>query len=73
MMTKKINEAIKIYFKIQANYDNNIKIRDNKLKEYKTKIFLLKKKINELYEEINILKNIKSNLDNNNNQNSFLL
>ena len=35
-MTKNINEANEIYFKRKANYDNNIKIRDDKLKEYKT-------------------------------------
>ena len=41
-MTKNINEANEIYFKRKANYDNNIKIRDVKLKEYKTKISILK-------------------------------
>ena len=48
-MTQNINEANEIYFKRKANYDNNIKIRNDKLKEYKTKISILKMKINELY------------------------
>ena len=37
-MTKNINEANDIYFKRKTQYDNNIKIRDNKLREYKNKI-----------------------------------
>ena len=69
-MTKNINEANEIYFKRKANYDNNIKIRDDKLKEYKNKISILKIKINELYNEINILKSNRGNIDNN--LNSFL-
>ena len=69
-MTQNINEANEIYFKRKANYDNNIKIRDDKLKEYKTKISILKMKINELYKEINILKSNKGDIDNN--LNSFL-
>ena len=68
-MTQNINEANEIYFKRKANYDNNIKIRDDKLKEYKTKISILKMKINELYKEINILKSNKGDIDNN--RNSF--
>ena len=69
-MTKNINEANEIYFKRKANYDNNIKIRDDKIKEYKNKISILKIKINELYNEINILKSNRGNIDNN--LNSFL-
>ena len=68
-MTKNINEANEIYFKRKSQYDNNIKIRDNKLKEYKNKISILKIKINELHQEIKILKNNKLG---DNNQLSFL-
>ena len=68
-MTKNINEANDIYFKRKAQYDNNIKIRDNKLREYKNKISILKMKINELHQEIRILKNNKVA---NYNQASFL-
>ena len=68
-MTKNINDANDIYFKRKSQYDNNIKIRDNKLKEYKNKISILKIKINELHQEIKILKNNKLG---DNNQLSFL-
>ena len=68
-MAKNINEANDIYFKRKAQYDNNIKIRDNKLREYKNKISILKMKINELHQEIRILKNNKVA---NYNQASFL-
>ena len=70
-MTKNINEANEIYFKRKANYDNNIKMRDNKLKEYKNKIAILKMKINELHQEINILK-FNKGFGMDNNQTSFL-
>ena len=62
-MTKNINEANEIYFKRKTEYDNNIKNRDIKLREYKNKISILKMKINELHQEIRVLKN---------NQTSFL-
>ena len=68
-MTKNINDANDIYFTRKTQYDNNIKIRDNKLKEYKNKISILKIKINELHQEIKILKNNKLG---DNNQLSFL-
>ena len=68
-MTKNINEANEIYFKKKAEYDNNIKNRDIKLREYKNKISILKMKINELHQEIRILKN---NQITNYNQTSFL-
>ena len=68
-MTKNINEANEIYFKKKAEYDNNIKNRDIKLREYKNKISILKMKINELHQEIRILKN---NQIANYNQTSFL-
>ena len=42
-------------------------MRDNKLKEYKTKISILKMKINELYKEINALKTNKGIINNNTN------
>ena len=68
-MTKNINEANEIYFKRKTEYDNNIKNRDIKLREYKNKISILKMKINELHQEIRVLKN---NQVTNYNQNSFL-
>ena len=68
-MTKNINEANEIYFKKKAEYDNNIKNRDIKLREYKNKISILKMKINELHQEIRILKNSQIT---NYNQTSFL-
>ena len=71
-MTKKINDANKLYYKKKAEYDKTLEIRDNKLKEYKTKISLLKRKINELHQEINILKENKEDFMNNINHYSFL-
>ena len=74
-MTKNINEANQLYSKKKAEYDKTLLLRDNKLKEYKTKITLLKMKINELHQEIKILKEYKG-VDflnsNNNNHYSFL-
>ena len=72
-MTNNINEANQLYFKKKAEYDKTLLVRDNKLKEYKTKIALLKMKINELHQEINILKEYKGAdfLYSNNNYNSF--
>ena len=58
-MSKNINEENKLYFKNKADYNKAFEVRDNKLKEYKNKIILLKKKINELHSEINILKENK--------------
>ena len=63
-MTENINDANEIYFKKKAEHDKEIKLRDNKLKEYKTKISILKIKINELHREINSLKNNRG-IDNN--------
>ena len=63
-MTENINDANEIYFKKKAEHDKEIKLRDNKLKEYKTKISILKIKINELHREISSLKNNRG-IDNN--------
>ena len=71
-MTKNINEANQLYFKKKADYDKNLETRDNKLKEYKTKITLLKMKINELHQEIKTLKEFKGDFLISNNHNSFL-
>ena len=71
-MTKNIDEANKLYFKKKAELDKTLELRDNKLKEYRAKIALLKTKINELHKEINILKEYKGDfLNSNNNQYSF--
>lgn len=58
-MTKNINEANQLYFKKKEEYDKLFDIKDSKLREYKTKISLLKMKVNELHNEISILKEIK--------------
>ena len=71
-MTKKINDANKLYYKKKAELDKTLEVRDNKLKEYRTKITLLKMKINELHQEINILKEYRGDFISNNNQYSFL-
>ena len=65
-MTNNINEASQLYSKKKADYDKNLEARDNKLKEYKTKITLLKMKIKELHHEISILKEYKGDFLNNN-------
>ena len=70
-MTKKINDANKLYYKKKAELDKTLEVRDNKLKEYRTKITLLKRKINEMHQEINILKEFRGDFINNN-QYSFL-
>ena len=71
-MTKKINDANKLYYKKKSELDKTLEVRDNKLKEYRTKITLLKMKINELHQEINILKESRGDYINNNNHYSFL-
>ena len=64
-MTKNINEANQLYFKKKEEYDKLFETKDNKLREYKTKITLLKMKVNELHNEISILKEIKVDPNNN--------
>ena len=65
-MTNNINEASQLYSKKKVDYDKNLEARDKKLKEYKTKITLLKMKIKELHHEISILKEYKGDFLNNN-------
>ena len=55
-MTVGINEANELFLNKQKEYENLINSQNEKLKEYKFKISLLKIKINELYSEINFLK-----------------
>ena len=64
-MTKNINEANQLYFKKKEEYDKLFEVKDNKLREYKTKISLLKMKVNELHHEISILKELKNDPNNN--------
>ena len=55
-MTRGINEANELFINKQNEYENMINILNEKLKEYKFKISLLKIKINELYSEIQTLR-----------------
>jgi hypothetical protein len=55
-MTMGINEANELFLNKQKEYENLINSQNEKLKEYEFKISLLKIKINELYSEINFLK-----------------
>ena len=55
-MTHGINEANELFIKKQNEYENMINFQNEKLKEYKFKISLLKIKINELYTEIQTLR-----------------
>jgi hypothetical protein len=55
-MTSGINEANELFLNKQKDYENLINSQNEKLKEYKFKISLLKIKINELYSEIKYLK-----------------
>lgn len=64
-MTKNINEANQLYFKKKEEYDKLFETKDSKLKEYRNKIALLKMKVNELHNEISILKEIKVDPNNN--------
>ena len=65
-MTQGINQANELFVNKQKEYENIINYQNEKLKEYKFKISLLKIKINELHSEIEFLqdKQIK-------NQNNF--
>ena len=56
-MTVGINEANELFINKQKEYENIINYQNEKLKEYKFKISLLKIKINELHSEIESLKN----------------
>ena len=60
-MTMGINEANELFLNKQKEYENLINSQNEKLKEYKFKISLLKIKINELYSEINFLKDRQIN------------
>ena len=60
-MTMGINEANELFLNKQKEYENLINSKNEKLKEYKFKISLLKIKINELYSEINFLKDRQIN------------
>ena len=55
-MTIGINEANELYLNKQKEYENILNYQNDKLKEYKFKISLLKIKINELHSEIDFLK-----------------
>ena len=61
-MTVGINEANELFLNKQKEYESLINSQNEKLKEYKFKISLLKIKINELYSEINFLKNRQINI-----------
>ena len=61
-MTVGINEANELFLNKQKEYENLINSQNEKLKEYKFKISLLKIKINELYSEINFLKDRQINI-----------
>ena len=68
-MTLDINEANELFLNKQKDYENIINYQNEKLKEYKFKISLLKIKINELHSEIDFLKGSKMKNQNNFNQN----
>ena len=68
-MTLDINEANELFVNKQKEYENIINYQNEKLKEYKFKISLLKIKINELHSEIDFLKDNKIKNQNNFNQN----
>ena len=61
-MTVGINEANELFLNKQKEYESLINSQNEKLKEYKFKISLLKIKINELYSEINFLKDRQINI-----------
>ena len=68
-MTLDINEANELFVNKQKEYENIISQQNEKLKEYKFKISLLKIKINELHSEIDFLKDKKIKNQNNFNPN----
>ena len=74
-MTLGINEANELFLNKQKEYENIINYQNEKLKEYKYKISLLKIKINELHSELNALQNnnqirgVNNFYPNNNNDN----
>ena len=69
-MTMGINEANELFLNKQKEYENMINYQNEKLKEYKFKISLLKIKIKELHSEIGFLqdKQLKRNINNNGNK-----
>ena len=64
-MTLGINEANELFINKQNEYENIINVQNEKLKEYKFKISLLKIKINELHTEIDSLKDNQIKTENN--------
>ena len=74
-MTLGINEANELFLNKQKEYENIINYQNEKIKEYKYKISLLKIKINELHSELNALQNnnqirgVNNFYPNNNNDN----
>ena len=54
-MMQGIDEANALFLNKQNEYENIINVQNEKLKEYKYKISLLKIKINELHSEIGFL------------------
>ena len=64
-MTLGINEANELFINKQNEYENIINAQNEKLKEYKFKISLLKIKINELHTEIDSLKDNQIKTENN--------
>ena len=64
-MTLGINEANELFLNKQKEYESIINSQNEKLKEYKFKISLLKIKINELHSELDILQDKKIKNQNN--------
>ena len=64
-MTMGINEANELFLNKQKEYENIINFQNDKLKEYKFKISLLKIKINELHSEMDFLKDRQIRTQNN--------
>lgn len=64
-MTMGINEANELFLNKQKEYENIINFQNDKLKEYKFKISLLKIKINELHSEMDFLKDRQIKTQNN--------
>jgi len=54
-----------------VNFNKQILLKNNKLLEYKNKISVLKVKINELHEELSLMRGSTTNTTNNVNNNSF--
>ena len=59
-MTQGINEANQLYNEKLKDFNIEINLKNIKLQEYKNKIIVLKRKINEMYEEINYFRGSSS-------------